>query len=134
MIQSNYGNVFGGFTTTDWGGNSCFKKDDLAFLYLVKSKFDHPPKIYNNKVKDDKAIRVSPSLGPTWGNAFDLSIQNDGVKPYSALGWNDRYEGKGNELCGGDVHRAHASVYSFELIDYEVFVVECVVNGRFKLW
>ena len=122
LVQSNYGNIFGGFTTRDWGARSAWTEDDLAFLFRIKSKFNHPPKIFENKVKDDGAIYVSAQFGPMWGVGYDLFLQYRTSMPHSNLGVT--YEGEGNELCGGDVERTDKEDHKFDLIEYEVFAVE----------
>ena len=122
LVKSNYGNVFGGFTTKYWVGNRGYTKDDEAFLYLIKSKFNHPPKIYNNKNKDNGAICVRPKYAPTWGSAFDLCIGTTTGSIYSHLGVT--YEGTGNVLCGGDTDKTNKADHTFKVVDYEVFVLE----------
>ena len=63
LVESNYGHIFGGFTSKDWA-MSHYVQDDLAFLFRVKSKFNHPPAIFNNKIKDDSALWMSPLYAP----------------------------------------------------------------------
>ena len=53
LVQSNHGNIFGGFTTQDWQNahqRDYYKKDDDAFVF-GKIKFKHPPKIFNNQTE-----------------------------------------------------------------------------------
>ena len=42
--------------------------------------------------------------------------------PYTRLG--NRYEGEGNELCGGDEYDTDETEHYFEIVEYEVFVLE----------
>ena len=121
LVQSSYGHVFGGFTTKDWGGSNYYVKDDLAFLFRVKSKLNLPPKIFNQRESHIYAVFIAPQDGPIWGGGHDLCVQNSGGKSYSYLGWSDRYQGTGNELCGGDTHETKKKYYEFGMIDYEVF-------------
>ena len=117
LVQSQYNHVFGGFSTKDWSGNSGYTKDDDAFLYLIRSQFNHKPKIYKNKKRDNHALYINQSYGPTWGWYFALCLN----EKYSYLG--DRYEGAGNELCGGETHQTAKNCYKFDIVEYEVFVV-----------
>ena len=46
---------------SDW-----YKRDDDAFLF-GEIKFNHLPKIYENRDKDDYAVLAYAHYGPTWG-------------------------------------------------------------------
>ena len=121
LIESNHGNVFGGFTTKDWGiGNVGFVKDDLSFLFRIKSKFNDPPKIFDVK-KGTSPLYIYSSYGPTFG--YDLVLQGSSYgTTYSELG--SAFEGTGNELCGGVLKKTDIAQHQFDFTEYEVFVVE----------
>ena len=126
LVQSNYGHIFGGFTSKDWGLKiNGYIEDDTAFLYLIKSKFNHEPKIYQTLKGNIYSVYIHPTNGPTWGGGHALVLQSTYTNgPYSNLGWNNGYEGTGNVLCGGDHYKTNINTHRFEIIEYEVFVVE----------
>ena len=119
LIHSNYDHIFGGFTTLDWSGNKQWKKDDDAFLFLIRSQFNHKPRIYKNKERDGNAVYVDQSHGQRWGRGHDLSLHSYGA--YSHLG--STYEGTGNELCGGETYKTYKDYHEFQIKEYEVFLV-----------
>lgn len=123
LVQSNHGNIFGGFTTKDWKhgyGNSGWTIDNQSFLFRIKSKFNDPPKIFDVK-NGFSSLYIEDSYGPTFG--YDLVLQGSSYnKTYSELG--SGYQGTGNELCGGDTKDTNMKQHDFEFIEYEVFAVE----------
>ena len=60
IVEDNYGNRFGGFTTQDWGGQYLQKKDDDAFIFSVDKN-----KIYD-VIPEQNAIGCYPNFGPVF--------------------------------------------------------------------
>ena len=60
IVEDNYGNRFGGFTTQDWGGQYLQKKDDDAFIFSIDKN-----KIYE-VIPDQNAIGCYPNFGPVF--------------------------------------------------------------------
>ena len=60
IVEDNYGNRFGGFTTQDWGGEYMQKKDDDAFIFSI-----HKSKIYE-VIPEQNAIGCYPNFGPVF--------------------------------------------------------------------
>ena len=60
LIEDNYGNRFGGFTTQDWGGEYLQKKDDEAFIFSLDKN-----KIYE-VIPEQNAIGCYPNFGPVF--------------------------------------------------------------------
>ena len=60
IVEDNYGNRFGGFTTQDWGGQYLQKKDDDAFLFSIDKN-----KVYE-VIPDQNAIGCYPNFGPVF--------------------------------------------------------------------
>ena len=94
LVQSNFGNAFGGFTAKDWGSKIGWIEDDLAFLFRIKARFTASPKIYNHLVGLRKKIvrmqRFAIQQGQAWGGGqgHDLCFNADGTAGYSKLGNN----------------------------------------------
>ena len=113
LVQSKNGNIFGGFATTDWGSKiNNAVKDENAFLFRIKSKFNHPPRVFR---QNNLELYVFWRYGPTWMWGPDLFLQGLGCKSHShsQLACGNEYEGTGD------------GPHYFELVEYEVFVVEC---------
>ena len=60
IVEDNYGNRFGGFTTQDWGGQYMQKKDEDAFIFSIDKN-----KIYD-VIPDQNAIGCYPNFGPVF--------------------------------------------------------------------
>ena len=60
IVEDNYGNRFGGFTTQDWGGQYMQKKDDDAFIFSIDKN-----KIYD-VIPGQNAIGCYPNFGPVF--------------------------------------------------------------------
>ena len=60
IVEDNYGNRFGGFTTQDWGGEYMQKKDDDAFIFSIDRN-----KIYD-VIPGQNAIGCYPNFGPVF--------------------------------------------------------------------
>ena len=60
IVEDNYGNRFGGFTTQDWGGEYLQKKDDDAFIFSIDKN-----KIYE-VIPEQNAIGCYPNFGPVF--------------------------------------------------------------------
>jgi hypothetical protein len=60
IVEDNYGNRFGGFTSQDWAGQYMQKKDDDAFIFSIDKN-----KIYD-VIPDQNAIGCYPNFGPVF--------------------------------------------------------------------
>ena len=60
IVEDNYGNRFGGFTTQDWGGQYLQKKDDEAFIFSIDRN-----KVYD-VIPNQNAIGCYPNFGPVF--------------------------------------------------------------------
>ena len=60
IVEDNYGNRFGGFTTQDWGGQYLQKKDDEAFIFSIDKN-----KVYD-VIPNQNAIGCYPNFGPVF--------------------------------------------------------------------
>eukprot|EP01084_Bolivina_argentea_P310008 536307_1 len=121
IIESNYGHVFGGYTTNQWKSNVASDCSYLneppnneAFLFVTRSSisYQQTPKVYADPsgivIKNHKYYAISI-----------LDKCNKSEKNYSYLDGDN----VGNELCGGNKTRKEGLHYFFKVIDYEVF--EC---------
>lgn len=60
IVEDNYGNRFGGFTTQDWGGQYMQKTDDDAFIFSIDKN-----KAYD-VIQGQNAIGCYPNFGPVF--------------------------------------------------------------------
>ena len=60
IVEDNFGNRFGGFTSKDWSGQFKTKKDDYAFIFSIDKN-----KTYDIK-PDQNAIGCYPQFGPVF--------------------------------------------------------------------
>ena len=129
IVESDWGNKFGGFTTRPWFNKSnYFWRDDQAFLFLLKS---HKTSIQQEcpwifDIKPDvqtQAICCDPSYGPVFGGTIGNELGNDiyigdaetGPEEidghiFTAFNWsklksyeNSKYPD--DQICGGDCAR-----------------------------
>ena len=78
IIKSNWGNIFGGYTSKSWTSNNFFYiKDENAFLFLIKSDDESiqikcPLLLELDKDQVDYAIQGISGCGPIFGLGFDI--------------------------------------------------------------
>jgi hypothetical protein len=75
IIQSEHGNVFGGFTKQSWQSYGGFKRDENAFIFSFKNKLNEPEKMMVNPDRDAFAIVASPNFGPVFGHGSEIIIK-----------------------------------------------------------
>ena len=126
IIESNHGNIFGGYTSKSWHKtipswstkSMEWIKDGKAFLFLIKSNHqsiqNKCPLIF--KVKPDKsAIIHNCEFGPIFG-FHDITIKDN----CSGLTKQRHYDYDQFEkltLCGGPDHGG------FKVVEYQVFQI-----------
>ena len=139
IVESTYGNVFGGYTCKSWKNiTTCWETDPTSFLFLLKHHKEEEqkkcPLIFELKDNDKKVnsnIWCIPIMGPTFGNGMDLYLDDKGEMNSSTLSayCNDEYSLR--NLCGGNTtwkvegmgREADGVKYLFKLVDYEVFEI-----------
>jgi len=78
IFRSPNGNVFGGYTESDWSGKG-FKRDAKAFLFSLINKYKLSLKMpcFNS----NHAILANSDKGPIFGKGYDLFINSDANIP-----------------------------------------------------
>ena len=143
IAQSEWGNIFGGYTSKSWSSSSekestsswslgIFKKDSSAFLFLLhdrdKEENKKCPIIFNITPQSvEYAICCLAECGPLFGEGADLYLRepeksqsSTTLKSYANSEYNKEH------LCGGNNCRKRHEVfddYVFDLVDYEVYKV-----------
>lgn len=72
IVQSEYGNIFGGFTMIPWTSSGGWYKDPNAFIFLIRSNMPSLtcPTLF--PVKQNVAVSSVPKSGPLFG--YDITI------------------------------------------------------------
>jgi len=135
IIKSNFGNIFGGYTSIKWSSDWEYHKDKNAFLFVIRSKNKSipSPKVFDC-IDNECAVYHDPDRGPTFGEGHDLQIGdkcNKSLPIESITDWDFRcYTNKNsynhnNKLCGADEHDHHSNRghFFFKVVDYSVFEI-----------
>ncbi|EFC50838.1 predicted protein [Naegleria gruberi] len=126
IIKSEFGKIFGGFSSQNWKSNYEFACDDAAFLFKLE-KLNGSYHITKFNVKQDQkqqAIYNHPHYLPTFGN-HDIYIADDcnrNSKSFSNFG--TTYE----LPCGMEPQSFKANTYlagtnTFKVTEIEVFTI-----------
>jgi len=95
VIQSNHGNVFGGFTDQSWVSINHFKKSDKSFIFSLT----HRKKCEIKPEKSASAIYTNDGYLVAFGEGLDLSLVDrcNEMECHSLMGftYEDPYQGKG---------------------------------------
>ena len=123
IIESDHGNIFGGYTSKSWTSTKDgYVKDQNAFLFLIECNKQESnklcPLLFDIKTGcEDQAIYNYPKFGPVFGNGNDIFV---------APGLNHTDKG-GYEYGKFDLHLSGNSSHkygTFEVIDFEVFKLD----------
>ena len=83
IIESDYGNIFGGFTSVAWSSAQlrADQADETAFLFTLKNAVNVPPtKFPIDPAFQQRAISHNPTCGPNFGSpkneGSDLCLRN----------------------------------------------------------
>jgi len=89
VIQSENGNIFGGYSPLPWANTNNYSHDTRTFLFSLVNKNGKGPLKIGNNTTNKMSTYHATSYGPTFGGGHDLYIcnQSDTVKSsYSNLG------------------------------------------------
>jgi len=76
IVQTNKGDIFGGFTNIDWRQSDNYYKDNSAFLFTLSNPNSISPTRIS--IKDtSKAVLVKKELGPSFGNDIVINFQKN---------------------------------------------------------
>ena len=133
IIQSEFGNVFGGFTSKSWGfAGDGARYDDKAFLFMIRN-YDEPGKSFKiyplRPEKASGAIFLDKNHGPAFGTGCDIriidkcnqDIDKDHEFKTSSYTTQSSYQFDG-VICGSKAYNKNYSHF-FKVIDYEIFKI-----------
>ena len=140
IIQSNWGNIFGGYTSKSWKSDNSMIRDENAFLFLIKSddislESKCPLLLELQEFYVQWAIEGHSADGPVFG-AHDIRIvdkcnkkikkQNNEYNICEVSHSNQRayIHPLVKNICGGNIKVDNVlNEYLFQVIDYEVFPI-----------
>lgn len=131
VIESNHGNIFGGFTKVVWttNDNDYYKDEDAALFVLKSNQIDQESEIFDI-CQASHAIHFNGSYSKEilchFGSPAGLCLYQyfDQHNNNFCFGGDDcsYWLPKGNILCGGnDQDLTHADKYKFKVVKLEVF-------------
>ena len=83
VIESNHGNVFGGFTTLPWKSEiGRYHVDEEAFVFIVRKKHKPLKKaiMYLQYTSSQHSVVHNKYMGPVFGYGHDIYIRNKADK------------------------------------------------------
>ena len=137
IIKTNWGNIFGGYTSKSWTSENKWIADKDAFLFLIKSDDESTQskcplllELRKGDIHVNYAIGCNPSLGPIFGLGYDIIIRDE----CNRIFWRNSYMMNSSEqfsydtpkvnICGGDRTDSYKKTkYLFQVIDYEVYQI-----------
>ena len=151
IIKSNYGNIFGGYTSIPWSSPSvddCMNLsvtafDEKSFLFTIRdrsesSHINYIPKLHLPESLLCGSVTLCRDLGPTFGHDIQIVKQcNDNHRHYFqnyTSQFSYKHDGR---ICGASAAATETNhdnmyqygtankrrVYFFSVIDYEVFKI-----------
>ena len=140
IIQSNYGNIFGGYAPGKWPTSKVYSSKDI-FLFLIRSNDEtqKSPLIFDAFPGKKPVIECDKDRGPVFGGYGTIEISigdkcdksslsrhisgfNTKCYTFHKTGQYDFSELKrGNTLCGAPL--VDGINYLFKVIDYEIFEI-----------
>ena len=118
VIESDKGNVFGGFTTLPWKSDvGRYHVDEEAFVFIVRKKKKALKKaiMYLQYTSSQHSVVHNKYMGPVFGYGHDIYIRNKADKVDDNSCRNHTYQcSYAGELAGEE---------KFRVINYEVFQI-----------
>jgi len=71
IVETESGNMFGGYSSTSWSSSASYRQSSGAFLFRLRPSMER----YSLK-SSSQAIYTHPNYGPTFGSGHDLYIRD----------------------------------------------------------
>merc|ERR1712204_149934 len=148
LIKSNFGNIFGAYTTVPWhiGDERKHHADPNTFLFVLKSDQKKiKPQIFDIKASSQKSTVFHPGKRDmespfhqtlvTFGSCAGLSLKNRCNETDTNFCYGGKLCGydipKGNMMCGGKAKpslKALRGSYTFSVDKMEMFEIEPIAE------
>ena len=128
IIKSNWGNIFGGYTSKSWTSYGGYYKDENAFLFVIKSNDESieskcPLLLELKKDHIGYAIYCDANVGPIFGGGGTGDIYiGDNCNKSDSRSCQMSYGTPTINICGGN-KEIFEGTYAFQVIDYSVFQI-----------
>ena len=128
IIQSNYGNIFGGFASKSWTATN-YTQDENAFLFLIRSNNQNDPKIFelDHSSGNQYAIFYNSSTGPCFGAGHDICISDKCNRKIACKSQHFETSLSYSVRCSyntRDINISGSTTWNFQVIEYQVFAVK----------
>jgi len=118
LFKNEKGNIFGGYTSTDWTSVNSYKSAPDSFIFTLTNIHGTEPTKFPNS--DSRySIYDHSSHGPTFGGGHDIQIYNNGTYTNFPYSYEDIL-GKGKSIFTGDLNNSNQY---FKLNEIEVFKI-----------
>ena len=126
LCKHEKGYIFGGYSSNPWKSGGGYSSSPNSFLFSLTNIFGTEPIKF--PLKDNNSaysIYNDSSYGPTFGNGYDLNIQNNflnnNIRFYFPYAYQDTL-GKGNSIFTGNINDNNLDNYKyFKIKEVEVF-------------
>ena len=116
IIQTADGNIFGGYTSIPWQSHGGYKRDDSAFLILLRSTQNYAPRIFKIlQQQTHRAVFHRASYLCTFGEGYDLCIKSNCNSNHSSYVSKYSYNVPSNSFLNGRNQK-------FKVVDIETFI------------
>ena len=129
IAHTNYGNIYGVFTTVNWQKGAARSTDPYAFVWLLRSDKgdDVKPQIFASNTRSMEVFQSGQTGGGTicfeCPAAFSFN-DNCNIKESNVAYKNDAYGiTDGSLLCGGNKQATYEEGYAFGCVDVEIFEI-----------
>ena len=122
VIKSSNGNIFGGFTSFNWGTlPPTYYNDTSSYIYSLINQQNYPFKSFQKSTSS--GIYPSPTAGPIFGQGNDLYICNQSnSNPASYQNFGHSYPAPLGYAAGSTEARSIlAGSYNFLTVEIEVY-------------
>ena len=121
IIESNHGNIFGGYTPIPWSSDNMYHSwNGESFLFSLSSYQQQRPKLKTWNHKQYWEVIHRPYYALTFVVGHDLKITDKCNKTDNTCCGRGYLEmSEGQEFCGGDLKKLNIGIFTVN--DYEVF-------------
>ena len=134
IIQSDWGNIFGGYTSCPWSKSYNHKSDPTAFIFLIRSldkeQEEICPIIYEC-LDETKAVYHHPENGPSFGAyGLDITIMDNCADSNKNINFTSNIfkyplNNRIKPICGGIPKKTYFNICNyFTVIEYEIFQIK----------
>lgn len=118
LFKSDKNNIFGGYTSKSWTSRDGYCSDNDCFLFTLKNTQGTKPNKF--RIKDiNYSIYDYYNYGPTFGNGYDINIQNNFFNNNHSIKFPQSFED--NLGIGKKIFTGNSESSNFILKEMEVF-------------